>query len=112
DYFRLFPSLSGLEARTVHRYRPETFATVLRLLVASPERDFVIDGHGTPQGLSMSLVGGRSVSAVRQSLVILMRLRQAREAMARAGDDLDAWRRILRTFRMPPEYTATVEDAR
>jgi hypothetical protein len=112
DYFRLFPSLSRLDVRKVRRYRPEDFATVLRLILASPDRDFVIDAHGTPQGLSMTLVGRGSVSAVRQSLVILMQLRQAREAIARAGDDLDAWRRILRRFRIPPQHASTVDEAR
>jgi hypothetical protein len=111
-YFRQFPALSGLEVRTVRRIRPETFLTVLRLMLASPDQDFVIDAHGEPRGLFMTLAGGRSVGTVEESLRILMRLRHAREAMARASDNLDAWRRILRTYSIPPQRATEVDEAR
>jgi hypothetical protein len=111
-YFRQFPSLSGLNVRSVRRIQPEAFVTVLRLMLASRERDFVVDAHGEPRGLFMTLVGGRSVGTVEESLVILMRLRHARDAMARAGDDLDAWRAVLRTYRIPPQRASAVTEAR
>jgi hypothetical protein len=111
-YFRRFPLLSGLEVTSVRRISPENFRTVLARLLDSAQQDFIIDAHGDPNGLFMPLVGGQSMSAVQQSLVILMRLQHARDAIARAGNDLERWNTILRTYGMPPQRATSVQDAR
>jgi hypothetical protein len=107
-YFQRFPQLLDLHVTDVKEIRPITFERVLQLMLDSDQKDFVIDVHGSAKGLSIPLARGTEISAVKQSLVILLQIDHIQQAVQQAGDDLRRWRGILRTIQSPQADTASL----
>jgi len=112
-YFEMFPQLLDLQITQVREIRPMTFERVLQLMLDSGQKDFVIDVHGTARGLSIPLARGTEISAVKESLVILLQIEHIQRAVRQAGDDLRRWREVLRTMHVPQvDSVSAVEQAR
>src|SRR5690349_8022675 len=108
-YFAAFPRLGDLTVRRVAVLSPMHFENLIDRLLASDQRNFVIDAHGNPSGLHMPLTAGTKVAATRNALFMLSGIDQIRELMRAAdeggtvwdrasGPDLDRWRRIVGTL--------------
>ena len=76
------------------------------LMLASNQKNFVIDAHGDPNGLSMPLARATTMSATKNSLFILRGMEGVRSMIRTAkendtfwgrasGADLESWRRIV-----------------
>jgi len=105
-YFETFPQLGNLTVEKATILTPSNFENLMDLILASNQKHFVIDAHGTPQGLTMPLAGATKISAIKKSLFILSGvehiqslIRTAKESdtfWGRAsGTDLERWRRIV-----------------
>jgi hypothetical protein len=112
-YFQTFPQLLDLRISQAREIRPLTFERVLQLMLDSDQEDFVIDVHGSAKGLSIPLARGTEISAVKQSLVILLQIDHIQRAVQEAGEDLRRWRGILRIIQAPQaDSVSQVEHAR
>ena len=108
-YFTTFPQLGDLTIRKSTVLSPAHFESLVDHLLASDQKNFVIDAHGNPLGLHMPLASGTKISAVRRSLFMLTGIERIRTLMRLAdesntiwehasGTDLDKWRRIVETM--------------
>jgi hypothetical protein len=112
-YFQTFPQLLDLRISHAREIRPLTFERILQLMLDSDQKDFVIDVHGSAKGLSIPLARGTEISAVKQSLVMLLQIDHIQREAREAGDDLRRWRRILRIIQAPQaDSVSQVENAR
>jgi hypothetical protein len=112
-YFQTFPQLLDLHVSHVREIRPLTFERILQLMLDSDQKDFVIDVHGSAKGLSIPLTRGTEISAVKQSLVMLLQIDHIQREAREAGDDLRRWQRILRIIQSPQiDSVSQVENAR
>jgi Domain of unknown function (DUF4157) len=112
-YFQTFPQLLDLRISHAREIRPLTFERILQLMLDSDQKDFVIDVHGSAKGLSIPLARGTEISAVKQSLVMLLQIDHIQREAREAGDDIRRWRRILRIIQSPQaESVSQVENAR
>jgi hypothetical protein len=112
-YFQTFPQLLDLRISHAREIRPLTFERILQLMLDSDHKDFVIDVHGSAKGLSIPLARGTEISAVKQSLVMLLQIDHIRREAREAGDDLRRWQRILRIIQSPQaDSVSQVETAR
>jgi hypothetical protein len=108
-YFATFSRLGDLTVRRATVLSPMHFENLIDRLLASDQRNFVIDAHGNPSGLHMPLTAGTKVAATKNALFMLSGIAQIRELMRAAdeggtiwdrasGPDLDRWRRIVGTM--------------
>jgi hypothetical protein len=112
-YFQTFPQLLDLRISHAREIRPLTFERILQLMLDSDQKDFVVDVHGSAKGLSIPLARGTEISAVKQSLIMLLQIDHIRREAREAGDDLRRWQRILRIIQSPQaESVSQVENAR
>jgi Domain of unknown function (DUF4157) len=112
-YFQTFPQLLDLRISHAREIRPLTFERILQLMLDSDQKDFVIDVHGSAKGLSIPLARGTEISAVKQSLVMLLQIDHIQREAQEAGDDIRRWRRILRIIQSPQaDSISQVENAR
>jgi hypothetical protein len=109
-YFQTFPQLLDLRISHVRRIRLMTFERALQLMLNSDQKDFVSDVHGSAKGLSIPLARGTEISAVKQSLVILLQIDHIQRVAQRARDDLRRWRAILRTIQAPQADTVPLVE--
>jgi hypothetical protein len=109
NYFNYFPHLLDLAISRATLVRPFHFERLMDMMLASDERDFVIESHGNPSGLSMPLrattrqQGATEFEVTRSSLDKLSRMRQIHRNASQAGDDLSRWSRLIESIeaRMP-----------
>jgi Peptidase family M23 len=105
-YFDTFPQLGDLTVKKATILTPSNFENLMDIMLASNQKSFVIDAHGTPEGLTMPLTSATTISATKDSLFILSGveriqslIRTAKESdtfWGRAsGTDLERWRRIV-----------------
>jgi hypothetical protein len=108
-YFTTFPQLGDLTIRKATVLSPAHFESLMDNLLASDQKNFVIDAHGNPSGLRMPLASGTKISAGKRSLFMLAGIERIRTLMRLAdesntiwerasGADLDKWRRIVETM--------------
>src|ERR1700693_6104030 len=109
EYFTTFPQLGDLTVQKATILTPSNFESLMDHLLASNQKNFLIDAHGDPSGLSMHLASGTKISATKQSLFILRGIEQIQTLMRLAhesntiwgrasGTELDRWRRIVKTL--------------
>jgi hypothetical protein len=105
-YFDTFPQLGNLTIQRVILLKPPNFENLMDLMLASNQKNFVIDAHGNSNGLTMPLASATRISATKTALFILTGIeyiqsliRTAKESdtfWGRAsGMDLAGWRRIV-----------------
>jgi hypothetical protein len=108
-YFDTFPQLGDLFIQKATVLTPPHFESLMDHMLASNQKNFVIDAHGDPSGLSMHLASGTMISPTKQSLFILRGIEHVRSLVRLAkesstiwerasGTDLDRWRRIVETL--------------
>jgi hypothetical protein len=108
-YFTTFPQLGDLTVQKATVLKPAHFENLMDLILSSKQKNFVIDAHGDPSGLSMHLASGTKIAATKQSFFILRGIERIRSLMQLAkesntiwdrasGMELDNWRRILKTL--------------
>jgi hypothetical protein len=108
-YFDTFPQLGDLFVQKATVLTPSHFESLMDHMLASNQKNFVIDAHGDPSGLSMELASGTKISATKKSLFILRGIEhirtltrladESKTIWARAsGTDLDRWRRVVETL--------------
>jgi len=108
-YFTTFPQLGDLTVQKATVLKPANLENLMDLILSSKQRNFVIDAHGDPSGLSMHLASGTKIAATKQSFFILRGIERIRSLMRLAkesntiwerasGTDLDRWRQILETL--------------
>jgi hypothetical protein len=105
-YFDTFPQLGNLIVQQVTILKPSNFENLRDRMLASSQKNFVIDAHGNPNGLSMPLASATRISATKNSLFFLTGIEYIRSLIRTAkesdtfwkrasGADLDRWRRIV-----------------
>ncbi len=105
-YFDAFPQLGNLAIQRVFILKPSNFENLMDLMLASSQKNFVIDAHGNPEGLFMPLTSATKIAATKHSLFILTGIEYVRSLIRTAkesdtfwgrasGTDLDRWRRIV-----------------
>jgi hypothetical protein len=108
-YFTTFPQLGDLSVNKVTVLSPANFESLLDRILSSSQKNFVIDAHGNPSGLTMHLASGTRIAATKQSLFILRGIENIQSLIRIAkesdtiwerasGTDLDRWRRIVETL--------------
>jgi hypothetical protein len=108
-YFDTFPQLGDLFVQKATVLTPSHFESLMDHMLASNQKNFVIDAHGDPSGLSMELASGTEISAKKKSLFILRGIEHIRTLMRLAdesnsiwgrasGTYLDRWRRVVETL--------------
>jgi hypothetical protein len=71
----------------------------MALMLASDERDFVLESHGNPDGLSMPIrSGGTEFEVTRDNLNTLSRIQQVHQGIEQAGTNLDRWSRLMESI--------------
>jgi hypothetical protein len=106
-YFQQFPQL-GTSGRPIdvrvtssRQIWPRNFDRLMRRMIASRQRDFVIVAHGHPLGLTMPLAAATQVSATHNVLFALMAIDEVGRRRRRAGNHLRNWQAIVRYMRSP-----------
>ncbi|WP_175492045.1 peptidoglycan-binding protein [Nitrosomonas sp. Nm34] len=105
-YFDSFPQLGNLKVQRITILKPSNFENLIDLMLASNQKNFVIDAHGNPYGLTMPLASSTRISATKNALFILGGIESVRSLVRWAkesdtfwgrasGMDLDRWRRIV-----------------
>ncbi|SDW16223.1 peptidoglycan-binding domain-containing protein [Nitrosomonas communis] len=105
-YFDSFPHLGNLKVQRITILKPPNFENLMDLILASNQKNFVIDAHGNPNGLTMPLASATRISATKTALFILTGIeyiqsliRTAKESDTfwerASGMDLERWRRIV-----------------
>ena len=108
-YFTMFPQLGDLTIQKVTVLKPAVFEHLVDLVLASKQKNFVIDAHGDPNGLHMLLAVGTKLGANKQAFFMLRGIERIRFMMQTAkdgntiwdrasGTDLDKWQRILKSI--------------
>jgi V8-like Glu-specific endopeptidase len=108
-YFTMFSVLGDLSIQTVTILKPARFEHLIDSLLASKQKNFVIDAHGDPNGLTMHLAEGTTMSATKQALFMLWGIERIRFMMQAAkesntiwdrasGSDLDRWQKIVKSI--------------
>jgi hypothetical protein len=106
NYLSTFPQLGDLTVKKVTILTPSNFENLMDQMLASTQKNFVIDAHGDPNGLHMPLANKAKGSATKQSLFMLQGIERIRFLMRNAeaqnnfwgrasGADLESWRRIV-----------------
>ncbi|MFZ0131684.1 MAG: hypothetical protein WAK95_04020 [Desulfobacterales bacterium] len=121
EYFTAFPQLGDLTIQKTTVLKPANFENLMAVILTSKQKNFVIDAHGDPSGLSMHLASGTQIAATKQSFFILrgiehirswmLLLKQSNTIWERvSGTDLDKWRRILETLHSKPWQNMVGKD--
>jgi hypothetical protein len=108
-YFTTFPQVGDLTINKATVQSPPNFENLMDHMLSSKQKNFVIDAHGDPSGLSIHLARGTRISATKRSFFILRGIERIRTLMRLAkesntiwerapGMDLDKWRRIVETL--------------
>ncbi len=93
EYFTMFSQLGDLTIKKVSVLTPSNFESLMDHMLASNQKNFAIDAHGNPSGLSMHLASSTKIPATKQSLFILRGIQYIRTLMQVAQENNTIWER-------------------